>query len=324
MPDSPVPMPSLGDHEHAVLAIDVGGTDIKIALVESDGSIIGLRRVPTKVNGEHTVATVVHTVAREAKQLAVDYPTIRPAAAGVIVPGIVDEEAGVCVYARNLDWHNEPIRAQFEAALSLPVAFGHDVRTAGDAELQLGAGTGVRDAMVVVIGTGIASAVFVNGSPVVSRGFAGEIGQNRVASTVYSAAVGDGPAAPTLEEIASAGAIARRYAEQSGEQVQGSREVLDRMLGGDPVASRVWNEATSALANCIAQAAGMIAPEVILLAGGLALAGQHLVEPIERHLDVELTIQRRPQLILAQLGGDAGLIGSALKARALAAGERTP
>lgn len=308
------PLP-LGAGE-AVVAFDVGGTDMKSALFAADGTMLGLTRTPTPLAGADTPNTVLEAAAQITARYAEEFPGVAPRAAGIVVPGLVDDEKGIGIFASNLGWRNAPFKALGEARLGMPVAFSHDVRGAGEAEFRLGAARGVQDAAVLVVGTGIAGAFFIDGKPHVAGGYAGEIG--------HSIVVPDGLDCPCggkghMETLASAGAIVRRYAEQSGETVDGARAVLVRAQAGDALAQSIWDDAVHALALGISQVITLIAPEIVVVGGGLAQAGPALFQPLERQLDDMLTFHRRPRLVAAQIGEDAGLIGAALGARSLLA-----
>ena len=108
---------------------------------------------------------------------------------------------------------------------------------------------------------------------------------------------------------------ARRYSERSGQQVPGAREVVALAIAGDPDAAAVWDSALDALAFALAQIASTIAPEAIVIGGGLSRAGAALFDPLASRLDARLSYQRRPRLVPAQLGAEAGLLGAALLAR---------
>ncbi|WP_231919359.1 ROK family protein [Microterricola viridarii] len=316
----PAPMPPhpLGAGA-AVVAFDVGGTDTKSALFAGDGTMLGLTRTPTPLAGAETPSAVLALAAEITARYAREFPAVAPRAAGIIVPGLVDDENGIGVFAANLGWRDAPFRELGVDRLGLPVAFGHDVRGAGEAEFRLGAARGTQDAAVLVIGTGLAGAFFVDGRPHIAGGYAGEIGHSIVADGPDCSCGGRGH----LEAIASAGAIARRYAERSGTPAEGARAVLQRAQAGDPLAQAVWDEAVHALALGIAQVITIIAPEVVVLGGGLAQAGPALFEPLEAALDGMLTFHRRPRIVAAQIGENAGLIGAALRARDLVQTEHT-
>jgi glucokinase len=219
----------------------------------------------------------------------------------------------VGVYSANLRWSMVPFREMAGADLRLPVAFGHDVRAAGTAEFRLGAAAPFRDVIVMTIGTGIAAAVFVDGRLHTGDGFAGETGHARVAAGPRCGCGGRG----CLEAVASASAIARRYTEATGKPVTGAKAVLERATAGEVAAVNVWETALDGLALSLSHASMLLAPEAIVLGGGLAQAGRALTGPLQRRLEELLASRRRPQLLLAAVGEDAGVIGAALMARDL-------
>lgn len=314
-----------------VLAFDVGGTDTKAALVDADGRLVELVRIPTPHDGAATGEAVVAAVAELARRFADAHPEIVPKAAGLLVPGHVDDAAGVGVFSENLGWRDFPFRDRASAALGLPVSFSHDVRGAGEAEHRLGAAAPYRDVVVMAIGTGIAGAIFVDGRLYTGGGMAGEMGHSRVADGPLCACGGVG----CLEAVASAAAIARRYNAATGAGVPGAREVLQRAQAGDPAAREVWESALDALALDLSHTVALLAPEAIVIGGGLAQAGPALFGPLAEKLDGILTFHRRPALLPASIGENAGVIGAALRARDLlmaapvvpfapVAGEATP
>lgn len=319
----------LGSGE-AVLAFDVGGTDMKAALVDERGAMREVVRVRTPLarnesagdgsarDEPSTIGTgeaVLAEVARLGEEFTRRHPSVTPTAAGLLVPGQVDDESGIGIFAENLGWQNMPFRDRASTLLDLPVAFSHDVRGAGEAEYRLGAAAAFSDVVVMIVGTGIAAAIFTQGQLYLGGGLAGEIGHSRVADGPECACGGHG----CLEAVASAGAIARRYTALTGRQVSGAKEVLERAAHGDRDADAIWQSALDALALGISHTVAVLAPEAIVIGGGLAGAGDALFVPLRERLDAILTFHRRPQLIPASIGADAGLIGAALRARDLLA-----
>lgn len=298
----------------AVLAFDVGGTDIKSALFDAEGRAVGLRRTPTPAPGTDAPASLIARLVELAAQLRTEHPAIVPAAVGLVVPGIVDEVAGIGVFASNMGWRNAPIRALAEEAFGLPVAFDHDVRTAGWAEHVLGGGRAYANSVALIIGTGIAGALLVGGRPYTAGGYAGEIGHSPIADGPVCACGARG----CLEAVASAGAIARRYTAETGIAVDGAKEVIARAADGDAVAARVWDEALDALTLSLAQLTAVIAPEAVVIGGGLSRAGGALFDELRRRLAERLSFHRIPDLVPAQLLGNAGILGAALRAREIA------
>lgn len=297
-----------------VLAFDVGGTDMKVGLVRGGGGpggveILDLQRHPTPLDGRQTGESVCSRIVALTASYRTAHPELSITAVGVTVPGIVDEAAGVGVYSANLGWENFPFTATLSRALQLPVAFGHDVGMAGEAELRLGAAAGKTDVLVLVIGTGIAAAVLCDGRRVAGGGYAGEIGHALVPAPGGGTAI--------LESLGSAGAIVRRYGQAIGSPVAGARDVLQRAGEGDAAAATVWSEAVDALAFSIAQCVSILGTGTVVLGGGLSMAGAALFEPLAARVDALLTFHRRPEYVHAALGENAGLIGSALKAHGL-------
>jgi glucokinase len=301
---------SLGDGR-PILAFDVGGTDIKSALFDTGGKALGVERTPSPLAGSETPVALTARLAELAADLTSRFPHTTPTAAGVIVPGIVDSTRGIGVYASNLGWRDAPIRDLASGALGMPVAFDHDVRAAAWAEHLMGGARAFDDVFVMVIGTGIAGSLIVDGRLHPAGGYAGEIGHSPVAGGTECPCGAYG----CLETVASAGAIARRYGELSGYAVDGAREVFARAAAGDAVATAVVDAAIDALVLSLAQLTAMLAPQAVVIGGGLSRAGEALFGPLRTRLDARLSFHRRPQLLPAQLGEDAGLLGAAIIAR---------
>ncbi len=296
-----------------VLAFDVGGTDIKSALFDADGTALGLRRTPTPVADGDRTEVLIERLGVLAAELRADHPDVIPQAAGLVVPGIVDAEAGLGVFASNLGWHDSPLRDLASAKLGLPVAFDHDVRAASWAEHRLGGARAYSNSVVLVIGTGIAGALLVGGEPYTAGGYAGEIGHSPIADGPVCACGARG----CLEAVASAGAIARRYRDATGINPGGAKDVIARAAAGDRVASEIWNSALDALTLSLAQLTAVVAPEAIVIGGGLSRAGGALFDELRARLAERLSFHRLPELVPAELSGNAGILGAALRAREL-------
>ncbi|MFE9194228.1 ROK family protein [Micromonospora sp. NPDC007208] len=301
--------------DHVVVALDVGGTGMKCALVRPDGVVVRTERHPT--DAARGPAAVVGTILDVAGGLAdkARADGLTPIAVGIAVPGVVDEARGVAVWSANVGFRDVPLRDLTVARLGLPTALGHDVRVGGLAEARLGAGRGTGHVLFVAIGTGIASAHVVAGTAAVgAHGAAGEIGHILVRP--------DGPRCGCgrpgcLEAVASAAAIGRRYAELAGGTADApvtAAEVAERAAAGEPLASQVWQEAIEALADGLASGQALFDVATIVLGGGLAQAGDRLLAPLRAALHERMTFHREPQLVAAALGDEAGCLGAALLA----------
>jgi len=295
-----------------VIAIDLGGTALKCALVGADGTVRHAERHPT--GAQRGPDAVVSTVLEVAEALAgkAGAEGLRPCAAGVVVPGVVDQVGGVAVWSANVGFRDVPLRRLVADRLALPAALGHDVRAGGLAEARLGAGRDAGHVLFVAIGTGIAAAYTVDGRTLAgAHGAAGEIGHIVVRP--------DGPdcgcgARGCLEAVASAAAVARRYAALTGQEGTTAAEVAGLAAAGDPVAGTVWRDAVDALADGLLTGLALYDPEVVVVGGGLAEAGGTLLDPLRSALRDRLTFHREPRLVPAALGDEAGCLGAALLA----------
>ncbi|WP_226533495.1 ROK family protein [Microbacterium paraoxydans] len=296
-----------------VLAFDVGGTDIKSALFDADGSALGLRRTSTPIADGDRTEVLLARLEVLAAELRAAHPDVVPQAVGLVVPGIVDAEAGLGVFASNLGWHDSPLRDLAAARLGMPVGFDHDVRAASWAERRLGGARDYADAVVLVIGTGIAGALLIGGVPHTAGGYAGEIGHSPIADGPICACGARG----CLEAVASAGAIARRYREATGVAPDGAKDVIARAAAGDEVAAEIWDSALDALTMSLAQLTAVVAPEAVVIGGGLSRAGGALFDELRTRLAARLSFHRLPVLVPAELSGNAGLLGAGLRAREL-------
>lgn len=292
-----------------VVAVDVGGTEIKAALATVTASGVHIERHRRRRTPHGPPDAVIGAVAglvgelREESEFAVN-------AVGIVVPGTVDEQRGVGLFSSNLGWRDAPLRELLAAHVELPVAFGHDVRAFGLAEARLGAARGFSDVVVMPIGTGMAAAMVLGGQLYAGGGYAGEIGH---------VDIGHGHPCPCgatgcLEALASSSAVARRYSLRTGRPVDGAAAVTAAVRAGDPDAQAVWTDAIRGLAKGILVLTTLVAPEAVVLGGGLALAGETLTAPLRAELDALLSFQRRPELRLATFGDEAGCVGAALLA----------
>jgi len=289
-----------------VVAVDVGGTDIKSALVDSDLNVISTINAPTPKadkTGVETVKAIVELISQFSKQQTVS-------AVGLAVPGALDEPAGTSRWSGNLQWENLPIRNLLADAVNIPVAFGHDVRTAAVAEMRNGAAKGSRNAIFIPVGTGIAAALIIDGEIRSADGFAGEIGHVNV-NGKYPCVCGK---SGCLEAASSTLAISKAYEISSGKTGVTTEEIYKLVVAGDPVAIQVWNDATAAMARACEVLITILAPDVIVFGGGLSNAGETFLKPIRQYLDSSLTFQRKPRLEIAHYKSQAGAIGCAMLA----------
>jgi glucokinase len=212
------------------LAVDVGGTSVKAEAVDAEGNVRASHRISPVPPGTAALEAIASIGGKLIALLGSP-----PAAAGVLLPGIVDPVARTGVYSANLGWTDLEFGGPLERAWQTPVAVAHDVTCAGWAEHRSGAGVGVDDLAFLAIGTGISAALIHGGTALAASGCRqpGEVGHLVVRP--------GGPQCPCgsrgcLETIASAAAIARAYAAATGAPAADGARGVFAAVGGDPVA----------------------------------------------------------------------------------------
>ena len=296
-----------------VIALDVGGTGMKAALVGTDGALLHqARRATGRERGPEAVVANILDFTAELRDHGARTLGEPAAAAGVAVPGIVDEAAGVAAYAANLGWRDVPLRELIGTELGVPVALGHDVRTGGLAEGRVGAGRGADRFLFVALGTGIAGAIGVDGRVEAgAHGFAGEIGHVVVRPGGTLCPCGQ---RGCLERFASAAAVSEAWAAATGDPEADAADCAKAVMSGDPNAVRVWREAVDALADGLVTALTLLDPRTLIIGGGLAEAGETLFTPLRDAVRRRVTFQKLPSIVPAALGDSAGCLGAGLLA----------
>ncbi|MCW8375637.1 ROK family protein [Streptomyces justiciae] len=296
-----------------VIALDVGGTGMKAALVGASGELLHqARRATGRERGPDAVVEGILDFAAELHAYGAEHLGEPASAAGVAVPGIVDAEQGVAVYAANLGWRDVPLRALLTERLGIPVALGHDVRTGGLAEGRIGAGQGADRFFFVPLGTGIAGAIGIGGRVEAgAHGFAGEIGHIVVRPGGAPCPCGQ---AGCLERYASASAVSEAWAAATGDPEADAADCAKAVESGDPRAQTVWQNAVDALADGLVTALTLLDPSTLIIGGGLAEAGETLFTPLRDAIRQRITFQKLPSVVPAALGDTAGCLGAGLLA----------
>ncbi|MEO3869319.1 ROK family protein [Nonomuraea sp. B12E4] len=278
-----------------VVALDVGGTTMKGGFVAQDGTILHFeQRATPRAEGP---GRVIAEISAFVSELSRPRAGLRPLAVGLAVPGLVTETHAV--FSAAFGWRDVPASAFTD--VDLPVALGHDVRSAGEAELVYG-GHSSGDVLFLPIGTGIAGAVVLSGSLYGGAGgWAGQIGHVPVWPDGLACGCGQ---RGCLAAYASGGALAARCG------VASASEVARRVAEGDERAVQVWDEAVEALAAGLATYTLLLDPDTVVVGGGVSQAGDALLGPLRERLAARLTFRRPPELRASVLGARAGVLGA--------------
>ncbi len=295
------------------MAFDLGGTDLKAALVDEAGGVCNFSRTPSRVaESREAPLAAIAAVAAELRAVA-DGPVI---AAGIGAPGVVDPRSGALVgatahlpYGRDL-----PLRALLEERLALPVAVENDANLAALAEHHAGAARGARVSLTITIGTGVGCGIVIDGRLMRgAHGGAGELGHLPLGGRGMACACGvEGCVEP---EAGGEGLLAAARA--AGLDAADARAVFAHAAAGDPRAERLVARLAHQLGRMIGAAVNLLDPDVVVLGGGLAGAGEALARPVrasvERHALASHT--RLLRILPAALGERAGVVGAGFAAR---------
>jgi predicted NBD/HSP70 family sugar kinase len=280
-----------------------------------------VRGRPSLRNAPARVGKVVRSMVNEALQAA-KIPRARVAAAGATVPGLVDQESGVCVLAPNLAWQDVPLREVLQDELRMPVVVNNITQASAVAEGRVGAARGVRSYVWLYVGSGVGAGIVINGRLFHGQsGFSGEIGHCPVSE--------DGPLCGCgrrgcLETVASTMALLRA-AEDAIEGKQGTR--LSRVEGrldvagiaavaaeGDAVAKRILAQSSEHLGRGISFLLNILNPEMIVLGGPVIEAGEPFLHAVRASVAHHALLPHGVAIVPSTLADRAELTGSVLLA----------
>jgi len=307
--------------------VDVGGTKVAVGVVDAQGTILARRRRASVANKPGEVEKVIAALVGE---LAREHPI---EAVGVGAAGFVDETRSVVRFAPNLGWREQPVRAQLEALLGLPVVVENDANAAAWGEYRFGAAREHRDVALITVGTGIGGGLVADGALYRGgSGLAGEVGHLRLVHP-DGRPCGCGRTG-CWEQYASGSALVREaralaLADRAGaahllelgdgtpEAIRG-RHVTIAAKDGDPVAGQAFVNVGSWLGRGMAELSAVLDPSCFVVGGGVSDAGDLLLEPARATFAAEVVAaQNRPPvpIVLATLRNDAGIVGAADLAR---------
>ena len=307
-----------------LIGVDFGATDVKIGCFDSELELLGRTALSTDADlgAEATVDRIVEAVAQLVQEAGLTFDSI--VAAGIGTPGPADYPNGIIISAANLPFRNTPIRQMLSTRLNCPVAFDNDANVACWGEFTVGAGKGVKDMVLITLGTGVGGGIISHGQLIHGcGGNSSEIGH--VIAVPGGRPCGCGQRG-CVEAYASAHQTALRAAEaiEAGEpsslkavlEREGQitcRNVYEHLGSGDVLAKRITDETARYLALLCISLLHVVEPSRFVLAGGMIAAGQVLLDRIRHYFEEEIwTMKAEPvEIIFASLGENAGIGGAA-------------
>ena len=311
------------------IGIDVGGTTAKAGVVDEGGNILYKASCPTGIERsfEDIAADMVALCRRVVHESGHAMADI--AAVGVGIPGQQDPRTGLVALCNNLDWRNVPLMERLCDGLGLPVFVDNDANVAALAESVFGASRGVPSSILVTLGTGVGGGIVFNGKVLSgAHGVGGEIGHMIVVVDGEPCNCGH---RGCWEKYASATAIIRmgsalmkkkpdcalaRQMEGDASRLN-AKAVLDLAKAGDGDCMEIFSTYVKYLCIGLSNLIDIFDPDMVVLGGGVAYAGDFLLDAVRASLRDYLYLPElsTTQVELARLGNDAGIIGAAMLGR---------
>jgi glucokinase len=309
------------------IGIDVGGTKVLGGVVDESGKVLTTARKDTPRQGG---SALTQTIADVAKELLEKHSV---SSVGVSAAGFVSSDRKTMLATPNIaDWNGVDLDGQLTKLIGLPVVIENDANAAAWGEAKFGAGKNQDHMMMLTVGTGIGGGIVVNGALYRGAfGIAAEFGHMRVVPDGHICGCG---ARGCFEQYASGNALLRHAREAINASPEVARNLLSRGDGtvagltgqaiteaardGDPVALAAFNTTGQWLGAGIASLAVLLDPACVVIGGGVIDAGEILLKPTRESLERNMPFAGKhpyPQIIPAQLGNEAGLVGVADLAR---------
>ncbi len=305
------------------IGIDVGGTGTKFGIVDRDGNVLFSHRISTKKHAE--VSTFIDELYTALSVLIEKAGGIgRMKGIGVGAPN-GNFYTGTIEYAPNLPWKGIiPLANLIENKFKLPVTLTNDANAAAIGEMMYGAAKGMKDFIMITLGTGVGSGIVANGHLIYGHdGFAGELGHTIVipdgrlhkgtgkkgSLESYASATGVRSTALELLENSKTPSILRNIPKEELD----SRKVYEAAIKGDELAKYIYEFTGRILGLALANAVMFSSPEAIILFGGLTKAGELILKPTKEHMEANLiqVFENKVKILISHLKeSDAAILGA--------------
>lgn len=311
------------------IGIDVGGTGIQMGVVNEEGVILQKGAIVTRTDlpYQQQIADMAACASETLSKSGYTLDDLK--AVGVGIPGVLDPRTGIIPFCTNLGWHNVPFAEEFRKYIDKPVYLDNDATVAGLAESVAGKTKGSSSSVFITLGTGVGGGIIINGKVWSgAHGIGSEIGHMIMELDGEPCSCGNHGC---LERYCSATAIIRmarqavavhpesmimELASHDAAKIN-AKIVFDAARESDPVAVKVFRRYVSNLAQAIVTIIHIIDPEMIALGGGVSKAGDFLLNAVKAEIPKYLLYKTMPysDVVIAELGPDAGIIGAAMLGR---------
>ncbi|MBP1563908.1 MAG: ROK family protein [Oscillospiraceae bacterium] len=308
------------------IGIDLGGTNIKVGLVDENYNIV--QKATAKTNlprpADEICGTIVELIWQCLNAARVTIGEVN--SIGIGTPGVANRNSGVVLYSCNLDFHNTDLRALLKQRLDKPIYVENDANAAAFGEVLAGAGKGYSDVVVVTLGTGVGGGIIIGGKIYTGFNFCGaELGHTVIEFNGRQCGCGR---KGCFEAYSSATALINMTKEAMEahkdskmweiaggdiEKVDG-KTAFDGMRADDEAAKGVVNMYIEYLGCGLTNIVNTFQPEVLLIGGGICKEGENLTKPLGEIISRDsycVDEKQSTKLDICKLGNDAGIIGAA-------------
>jgi len=316
------------------IGIDLGGTNVKAGIADSNGRVSGHVSIPTGRGGKDLSADLVISRMVEAAKQSCAKAGIKlshVSAVGILSPGQGSLSKGIIFRAANLPlWRNVHLRAKVSKGLGIPAVLENDAKAAAYGEWWVGAGKNKKlsNLFMITLGTGIGGGWIYQGKVVHGAfDFATEIGHAVMVPNGEQCGCGQRGCLETYSSASYTGKRASNILAESNKTRKKSSlgkifktagkvtaaDIAQHAKAGDKFALEMWNETTFMLALACINICHFVDPQMIVLGGGMSAAGKFLIDYVEKHLHANWWKMTpfAAKIVLAKLGNDAGVIGAA-------------
>ncbi len=311
------------------IGIDLGGTNIAVGVVDEEGKIVCKRSTPTLSERapEEIVKDMALTSIETVKDAGISMDEV--ASVGVACPGFIEKNLGILITGANLPFHDYEMRKELQKYIDKPVFLDNDANCAAWAEAVAGAAKGVKDSIMITLGTGVGGGIVINGRLYSGFNFFGaELGHMVIKVDGNQCGCGRKGCWEAYSSATALIKLTKEYAENDKSSLMwkmfeqegkfSGRTAFNAAKQGDKTAQAVVDEYIKYLAAGVANIINIFQPEVFVIGGGVSNEGENLLVPLRKAVDAEKydgtdsPLFKDCKIVKATLGNDAGIVGAAL------------
>lgn len=306
------------------LGIDIGGTNLKVGVIDTYGKVIAKVSQKTMLSSGYdlVIQNIVMLMNDALEQAGLTWDDVK--GIGVGSPGIIDCKMGEVIYWSNLDWTKKPLSRDLSEQINKPVIIGNDADAAVLGEKRFGAAKDANNSIMITLGTGVGGGVIINGKLLsCDNGISSELGHTKIADEGIKCSCGRYDCWEVYSSARALVKLTKTYMEKYPDSLMWEIGSLDKVKGktafvyalkDDFAAREVIERYIKRLSEGIVNIANIFRPELIIIGGGVSAEGEKLTKPLQEIMDKEFyggALIPSVKIVTASLGSDAGIIGAA-------------